>query len=460
MAKITLTISSYIFIKNDQVDDDLEKFIKKELEFFNPKIIELKRMGYSTWKVPYTIKCFSKLKNGYVLPTGFGSQLRNYLQDRGDEIEIIDKRVEKPIVPFDFQIELRPEQQEPVEKLLYLNRAILEAKPGFGKTMAALYVIAKRSQKTLIIVHTRALLHQWKKRIEDNFDLVKGDLGVIGEGKWQVGEKITIASYQTLLSRGTKKLKEEFGMVVIDECHHVPANTFTKVVRDFAAKYVLGLTATPFRKDKLDKMMLFYIGSLVKTKTVADTMEICHEITKTVPTRLIVRETDLSIADADEKEFTELGTILGEDVKRNELIVADVIETFKLNPNAKCIILSERVGHCEILFKMLQKKMPKVKSIIITGQVKRQEREEVFEKIKENKYQILVATGGVVGEGFDWPALDTLFLTYPFSWRGKLIQYVGRVQRAYPGKDQAIVYDYLDINNSMFKAMFRKRLQT
>lgn len=456
MAIVKARVDSEIFLTLSQVDEELEKIIKRELAFFNPKIIELKRMGYSTWKVPKMVTCYRKLKTGFFLPVGFGPRLRQYLTERGDELELNDLRVEKPIEKIVSKIELKDKQILALEKILKKNRSILEARPGFGKTMLGLQTLCEREQKTLIIVHTRALLGQWQKRINDFCSLKKDDLGVIGEGKWQVGEKVTIASYQTLLSRGTKDIKNEFGLLIVDECHHVPANTFAKVVKGFAAKYCLGLTATPFRKDKLDKLMNFFIGPIIPTESLTSNNEMSLLPKAVVKTKLVARTTELTIAEAESKEFTELGTILTTDKKRLKQVIADIEEAWQ--KKGKIIILSERVGHCELIFAALQKRNKKMKLALVTGQMKKAEREKLFEKIKKDKYEVIVATGGVIGEGFDWPALDHLFLTFPFSWRGKLIQYVGRVQRVYPGKVEAVVYDYVDQNLAIFQAMWRKRV--
>lgn len=458
MAIIEARIDNEIFLPLAQVDADLEKLIKKELAFFNPKIIELKRMGYSTWTVPKMIVCYRKLKTGFFLPIGFGPRLRQYVNSRNDELQLNDLRVEKPIEKIESKIELKDKQALALEKILKKNRCILEARPGFGKTMLGLQTLCERKQKTLIIVHTRALLGQWEKRINDFCKLQKGDLGIIGEGKWQIGEKVTLASYQTLLSRGTKEIKNEFGLVIVDECHHVPANTFAKVVKGFAAKYCLGLTATPFRKDKLDRLMTFFIGPIIPTESLTTNNEMSLLPQAAVKTKLIAPTTELTIPEAESKEFTELGTILATDKKRLKQIILDVEKAWQ--EKSKIIILSERVGHCEAIFAALQKRNKKMKLALVTGQMKKIDREKLFEKIKKDKYEIIVATGGVIGEGFDWPALDHLFLTFPFSWRGKLIQYVGRVQRVYPGKVEAVVYDYVDQNLAIFQAMWRKRVTT
>lgn len=454
MSNIQARVDCEIFLAPDQVDNELEEFIRKSLSFPNPKIGELIRMGYSVWKVPKQIRCYRALKSGFYLPLGFGPALRAYLTHRGDQLILDDRRIEAPVTPIVSNIQLKPAQAAAKEKLLRPYRAILEAKPGFGKTMLGIEVMCARAQKTIIIVHTRALLDQWKKRIADYCTIDPVEIGIIGEGKWKIGERVTIASYQTLLSRGTKSIKNEFGLVVVDECHHVPANTFAKVVRGFAARYCLGLTATPYRKDKLDKLMNFYIGPIIPTSVVtSDTPNLLPN--NRVPTQLFWRATDLWVDEAEDKEFTELGTILASDPARLKLVVADVIAACQRGQ--KCIVLSERVSHAEALEMMIKLNAPQVKTVLVTGQLKKEERESLLEQVKGNCYQVMVATGGVIGEGFDWPAADTLFLTFPFSWKGKLIQYVGRVQRVCAGKTQACVYDYVDVNLSIMRAMKRKR---
>lgn len=469
MTIVKATVAAAITIDHSQIDDALADFIHRELTFANPKIGELIRMGYSTWRVPRQIVCYKKLKYTYVLPIGFGSKLTSFLKNRGDELQIDDHRVTVPVSPITVKFHLKTEQTAAIERLLKLNRGILEAKPGFGKTMVGIATVARRQQKTLIIVHTRALLEQWQKRLLEYTDLSKDELGLIGEGKWKIGPRVTIASYQTILSRGTKSLQREFGYVIVDECHHVPANTFAKVVRDLSARYALGLTATPFRKDKLDKLMTFYLGKIISSQpnnsnrliNEDNLSEESSEALTTKPnqvlTNVIWRHTDFYVPQAELKEFTELGTMLSVDPARLKLVVNDALTAY--HQGRQILVLSERVGHAEAIYQQLLKQAPSLKIALVTGQMKKNDRAQLFDAIKNNQYQLMVATGGVVGEGFDWPQLDALFLTFPFSWRGKLIQYVGRVQRAHPGKTTAIVYDYLDTNLSIFKAMARKRAQ-
>ena len=455
MTKLTLTLDCEITLPVEQVDGELATFLRRELSFANPKRAELARLGYSLWKVPTEIKCYREHMTHWYLPIGFGPKLWQYLKQHNIEVELVDKRVDKPVTPLVSQIQLKNEQQVAKDKLLSHRRVILEAKPGFGKTMMAIDMIATRAQKTIIIVHTRALLSQWQKRISDFCQVTDGDIGLIGEGRWEIGRLVTVASYQTLLSRGTKRLKNEFGLVVVDECHHVPANTFAKVVRGFAASWALGLTATPYRKDKLDRLMNFYIGPIVPTTPLESSRSDDLLPTARVPTFLHWQPTETLIDKAEDKEFVELGSELIADSGRLRQIVDDVASAYQ--QGGKIIVLSERVSHAQMLHEMIARRIPTARTVLITGQVGKQEREELIGKVKNNAYQIMVATGGVVGEGFDWPAADYLFLTFPFSWRGKLIQYVGRVQRSAPGKESAHVYDYVDEQMGIFRAMARKR---
>ena len=462
-----IIVSNQIFFPEREVrgQEELRSFCRSKLNFFNPKIIELKRLGFSIWKVPKTINCFKELKSGWYLPVGFLEELKKYGAENNWQLEIDDRRSEREISEVEkyCRIEPRLDQEKILEELLKRERAVLCAKPGFGKTMAGLLYLARRRQKTLIIVHTRALLHQWLKRIEDYFDLPKGMIGIIGEGKWQIGQMITVASYQTLLSRGAKSIADEFGLVIIDECHHVPAATFTKIASAFSAKYYLGLSATPYRKDRLDRMIGFYVGPVIEVEGVAKEEKSEKEAEERdkkdrnnlCPTEFSFHQTEFRVPNPDMIEFTELGTILIADKKRNEQIVKDIVRAIK--NKEKCLVLTERVAHAESLLELIRKKAPRLRAVAVTGNMPKKKREEIWEEVRANKYQVLLATGSLIGEGFDWPSAEHLFLTYPFSWKGKVAQYVGRVQRATQDKECAQVTDYVDLRVPMLRAMARKR---
>jgi len=451
-----LVLGSNIYIPNIFLPDKLYKYLRKELNFPNPEFYAMERFGYSTWKTPRFIKTLQVVPDGVTIPLGFLSKLKEYIEKERLTAEIIDKRTTTKQIRFLSKLLLRKDQQHVLNQLIKENRVILEAQPGFGKTMIALVLMKKRGQKTLIIVHTNTLLHQWEKRINDNFSLSKEDIGLIGDNKWKVGKKVTIASYMTLSRRELGEIQNTFGLVIIDECHHVPANTFSTVVKQFSAKYVLGLTATTFRKDKLEKLMFLYVSDQVITAK--NSVQANHgQNTSTVKTELITRKTEF-VGNGKLEDFQEACKMVVTDIKRNDQIADDIAEA--LATGAKCLVLSERLEHCEILLELVRQKAKGIHAAIATGVMTKKQRERITVRMNQERFQLLIATGKLIGEGFDWPAVSHLFLAFPFSWKGKLIQYVGRVQRICEGKTLAVVHDYFDDKVPMLKLMYFKRLRT
>jgi hypothetical protein len=456
MQEARLILSNQIFISELYLPDTLYKFLKTKLNFPNPQFHELERRGYSTWNTPRFLKNIEKIENGILMPAGLLSEIETFAKNHNISLQIENQQTANLPMSFSTKLALRPEQQKIAKQLLALDRAILEAHPAFGKTMVALYCMKRRRQRTLIIVHTMTLLSQWKKRMEEWFTLKKNDLGIIGENKWQIGKKITIASYQTLARRGTEELKHSFGHVIVDECHHVPAHTFTNVVKQLSAKYILGLTATAYRKDQLERLMTFYIGPIIKTDDEKPSAALTTE--STVETKLITKKTPFQLTGKQHQEFSDLACLLIADEERNTQIAKDV--AMALRAGMKCLVLSERVEHCQTLLASIRKEIKGVHGAIAEGTMTKKKREKLMKRIRQEQFQLLIATGKLIGEGFDWPELTHLFLAFPFSWKGKLIQYVGRVQRSSEGKEVAYVYDYVDFDVPMLKIMYFKRLRT
>ena len=450
-----LILSSQIYVPSAFLPDKLYKFLKSRLNFPNPQFYELQRRGYSTWNTHKFLKNIEVIDSGILVPAGILDEIQNFAAENNLKLEIDDQQVTIKPSSFKTTLELNPEQLRVARELLRLNRVILEAKPGFGKTLVALYCVSRRKQSTLIVVHTRSLLHQWQKQLQTWFSLEKGALGMIGENKWKLGKKVTVASYYTLAKRGLDDIKDKFGFVVVDECHHVPANTFTQVLKNLPAKYVLGLTATAYRKDKLERLMNFYIGPVIQSKI--KTRTIVEENTENkVTTHLITRKTNFTPKEKG-SDFNEISLELVEDDERNQLVIDDVVEA--VQSGSKCLVLTERVDHCKTLLELMRKNLKGIHAATFTGRATKKSRENLFKRIRQDRFQVLIATGKVVGEGFDWPELTHLFLVFPFSWKGKLIQYIGRVQRQAEDKQAAYVYDYVDFEVQMLRIMYFKRLR-
>lgn len=454
--EVKVILGAGISIPNIWLPDKLYRFLKKELNFPNPEFYAKERFGYSTWQTPRFIKTIDVNPESIAIPAGYLDQALQFINENQLQVEIIDNRTTTKTTSFKSKLKLRKDQQKELTKLLKHEQIIFQAQPGFGKTMIALALMKKRRQKTLIIVHTNALLRQWIKRINDHFEMGKGDIGTIGNNKWQVGKKVTVASYMTLARRNIDEIKAEFGLMIIDECHHVPANTFSTVVKQFSAKYVLGLTATAYRKDKLEKLMHLYISD----KSV--TADVLTETSKDNPssqveTHLLTRKTAF-VANVKMEDFQEACRLVIADENRNNQITDDIAQV--LSSGAKCLVLTERLEHCETLLAFVRQKIKGIHAAVATGRMTKKQRERVTNRLHQERFQLLIATGKLIGEGFDWPEVSHLFLAFPFSWKGKLIQYVGRIQRTYEGKSIAVVHDYFDDQVPMLKLMYSKRLRT
>ena len=454
--EVKLILGAGISIPNIWLPDKLYRFFKKELNFPNPEFYAKERFGYSTWQTSRFIKTIDVNPEGITIPAGYLDQVLQFINENQFRVEIVDNRTTTKTTTFKSKLKLRKNQQKELTQLLKYERIIFQAQPGFGKTVVALSLMKKRRQKTLIIVHTNALLRQWIKRINDHFEMDKGDLGTIGNNKWQIGKEITIASYLTLARRDIGEIKDEFGLIIIDECHHVPANTFSAVVRQFSAKYVLGLTATAYRKDKLEKLMHLYISD--KSVTVDTSAEASKDHPNNhVQTQLVTKKTNFSV-NGKVADFQEACRLVVADEGRNNQITDDVVQV--LSTGAKCLVLTERLEHCETLLTLVRQKIKGIHAAVATGRMTKKQRENMTKRLHQERFQLLIATGKLIGEGFDWPEVSHLFLAFPFSWKGKLIQYVGRIQRASEGKTIAVAHDYFDDQVPMLKLMYFKRLRT
>jgi superfamily II DNA or RNA helicase len=319
----------------------------------------------------------------------------------------------------------------------------------------ALSVIAHRKQPALIVVHTKELLEQWVQRIESFLGIPANQVGRIGGGRRIIGNKITVALVQTLY-----KCAEEaalyIGHLIVDECHRTPSRTFTEAVSAFDCKYMLGLSATPWRRDKLSRLIYWYLGDLVheiEKEELIDTGDV-------LPAQVVIRETDFRPWSDPSTEYVRMLSELTEDPERNMLIAQDVTEEARNGGEGVCLVLSDRKAHCEAIQGLLAEMA--VKSELLTGDLSNAERKRVVEDLNAGKVKVLVATGQLIGEGFDCKELSTLFLATPIKFDGRLLQYLGRVLRPAPGKDRARVFDYVDkkVGVLVAAAKTRRRVYT
>ncbi len=449
MSPLTITIKENLQLQN--VPPEIMQTLVEKLEFHNPKWLENERMGRWNRGTPRVLKFYDKVgRTGLWIPRGYIRHLINMCRRQGIQFRIDDQRRRLKPLNFVFSGRLKPFQKIAVDKMLAKDFGTLSSATGSGKTVMALYMIAKRKQPALIIVHTKELAAQWVERIGTFIGIESEDVGFIGGGKKRVGEKITVALVQSLY-KCADEVAENIGFLLVDECHRCPSRTFTEAVSCFDSQYMLGLSATPYRRDQLSKLIFWHLGDKH------------HEVDKrqliesgdVLPARVVVRNTDFTTRHDPVSEYSKMLAELASDTARNIQIAGDVAAEAAENPGI-CLILSDRKAHCENLQALLRFRF-KLPSELLTGDLDAAERKKVLERINQGRVHVLIATGQLIGEGFDCEDLTTLFLATPIKFSGRLLQYLGRVLRPAPGKKYARVFDYVDVKVDTLRKAARAR---
>jgi len=447
--KITITLANHIYIKIDELPSPLTAKLKRLASFSNPVFFKTQALRFSTHGIPRYITC-ARIEQGYLsLPRGCLDDVTEQLNEQNIKITFDDKRQSgarlKSLV---FLGKLRNDQAKAVNAITKHDTGVLHAPTAFGKTVAAIGIITKRKVNTLILTHSRQLLDQWRERLKSF--LSDTEIGIIGGGKKKPSGQIDIATYQSLINKkdnSVDPLIQEYGQIIIDECHHISAPRFEMVLNEARAKFVLGLTATPNRQDGHQKI-IFMVAGPIRHKVKSDhganfeQLVILTQLNSQPPVNLI---------DADNRpRITDVYHWLADDNERNQRIVGDVAT--KIIEERHPLVLTERREHAELLHQLLIEK--KFRSVVLRGAMRAEERHKAKEQL--TTAQVIVATGKYIGEGFDLPRLDTLFLALPISWRGSLAQYAGRIHRESEGKDRVTIFDYVD-SLPMLQRMYRKR---
>ncbi len=430
--------------------------LKRLAAFQNPEFYKKQKMRLSTAQTPRVICCAEDLPLYVGLPRGCVAEAEQLLGEHGVKLELEDQRSLGAPVEVKFHGELTSVQSEAARALLAHDTGVFVAPPGIGKTVLGTYLVARRARSTLILVHRKPLLDQWVAQLAMFLGVDEKDVGQIGGGKHKPNGRLDVAMIQSLVRKDeVDDLVAGYGHVIVDECHHLPAVSFERVLSRIKARYLVGLTATPQRRDghhPITEMQLGPVRFKVDAKSQAARRAFEH--------KLIVRETDLRIAGEDAEAGIQ-GTYraMVSDDARNELIVDDVIAA--IHEGRSPILLTERKDHLEYFAERLR---PVVRHLVVLqgGMTAKQERGaiEQLASIPATAERLVLATGRYIGEGFDDARLDTLFLAMPVSWKGTLIQYSGRLHRRHPAKTEVRIYDYVDAQVPMLMRMFEKRLPT
>lgn len=430
--------------------------LKRLATLANPVFFEKQRLRFGTWDTPRFIFCGELRSDRLVLPRGVVDAAEELFRKAGGRLEIEDQRPSRTAREFTFHGELTPDQQTAVDAMLAHDDGVLLAPPGAGKTVMGCAIIAARKTPTLILVHRKPLMEQWRSRLETFLGLQKNEIGVLTADGVQGQATLAIGMIQTLArSPYPGSLFEPFDHVIIDECHHVPAASFEAVMKTCTARHFLGLTATPNRKDGLQKILFLQCGPIQHR------ME--QEADPNIQRVLIVRDISLNLPpDELRMPVHQVWELLANHEERNRIIATDIAEA--LRKGRCCAVLSDRKEHLAILDRLVCETTPEHSTRVhrIDGAMGKKARATTLANISNLADSgggfALLATSSLVGEGFDLPQLDTLFLTLPVSFKGRIIQYAGRLHRECEGKSDVRIYDYTEPEHPLTSHMFRKRM--
>ncbi len=445
--KLTIRLGNRIILNRPGISLALINFLKEELNFASSEFLIKKRLGKNTWGMERNFKFVEERNNEVIIPRGMIGRLIRFCKDRHIDYTFIDERTKNPLVSFATTIQLREHQKALVDACAKKDFGVITAPPGSGKTVTGLFIITEKKQPALIIVHRKQLADQWIERIESFLGISRKEIGSIAAGKSKIGKLITVGTIQSLnkliQTSDIAKLERAFGTIIIDECHHVPAETYRNTISKLHSFYLYGLTATPFRKYNDGKLIFIHLG-----ESIAEVKQ--QDIENQPRARIIVKNTNLFIPfNAKTDKLETLSKILVHDSARNKLILDDVVSEVKAG--RKSVIITERKDHIDTLNQYLKQTF---ETITLSGDDPETLRNTKWKMLREGHFQVLITTGQYFGEGSDLPQITCIFLAYPFSFEGKLVQYIGRVQRS---NVPPIVYDYRDLRIGYLEKLFQKR---
>ncbi len=431
--KLEIKLYDYLYVPTQNLSRSFINKLKAFASFDNPQVKVLLSLRKPLYNTPRVIKNFEEDENYLKLPRGLIYQISKYLDVNKVDFKIDDKTYCEEIETKKVLFELRSEQQEAIDRMLKKRFSICVAPPGFGKTLLGAKMFEQRACSTLIIVNKNMLLDQWRDRFVEYFDYKRADIGFLGKSKNKLNGKIDVATMQSL--KNSPEIINNYSFVIVDECHHIPAVTFEQIVKQFYGKYILGLSATPKRKDGLDPILFQQLGDISYE----------YKKKKTFNNKLEIIRTDF-ISEAD--NYATLINELCVDETRNGLI----IEQIKLHQDRKILILTDRIEHINALEKLLENEQ--IDYVSIHGSMSKKEQSEKI-KLVESK-SLILATTSYFGEGIDFPHLNTIIFATPISYYGRLIQYLGRIGR---GNQECLAIDFLDNKNAMLNSAYKKRLE-
>ena len=445
---LTLVLANQIFVPKAELPQPLANRLIRLAAFQNPEFYKAQAMRLPVWNKPRIIGCAENYPHHIGLPRGCLDTVLDLFQDNDIRPELQDERLSSRKVAARFSGTLRKDQKAAVREMLKHEVGVLCAPTAFGKTVTAAALIARRKVSTLVLVHRTELLRQWQERLTGFLEISKGGLGVIGGGKKKPSGKIDIAVMQSLSRReDLGELLDGYGQIIVDECHHLSAFSFEAILKQAKARYVVGLTATPMRRDGHQPIIFMQCGPIRHSAARPETAPAQLEVwTKYLPAPEI----------APDSPIQDVFRILSNDAARNRYIAEDILASYR--EGRKILVLTERTDQLPLLQEALGNEVEHC--FVLHGRLSKKQRTAVLadlEALDESAPRVLLATGRLIGEGFDHPPLDTLVLAMPISWKGTLQQYAGRLHREHADKQDVRIYDYAETDQPQLARMWDKR---
>ncbi len=452
--QVSIVLGDLIYFDKEELSAGLQNQLIQLAAFQNPEFYKAQAMRRSTYNLSRILFCSEEYPKHIGLPRGCFPDVENLFNSLGVKIKIIDERFKGKPLRVGFKGKLRTQQKHAVKELRKHDIGILSAATAFGKTVVAAKLVAVRKRNTLILVHRKQLMDQWREKLSVFLGIDPIEIGQISGSKKHITGKLDVAVIQSLCRKGVvDDVAAEYGHVIVDECHHVAALSFEQLMKKVKANYVLGLTATPVRKDGHHPIIIMQCGPIRYRYS-------GKEATADSPFNHVVNVRSTGFQDPFEDAQPALYEIyqkLIADKARNDLICEDILKSLKSSRSP--LLLTERTEHLQIIADLLTDKVKNI--VILKGGMSKKQRNSVEEQLKnigKEEERIILATGRYIGEGFDDARLDTLFLALPISWKGTIQQYAGRLHRQYNGKKEVRIYDYFDDSVPMLVRMYKRRL--
>ncbi len=439
---VEIEVASQLHVAKQQLSSKAKRFLHDKLFILNSEYIIKERLGKPLYDVPKFFDLIEDDGEQVRLPRGFLAQLTAFLDKEGTLYQVTHRHPEFAPRGLDSAITLTDIQEQLVEQAIAAGSGVIVAPPGSGKTIMGLELIARHDKPALILTHRKQLLDQWVERIQQYLGLPKRDIGRYSAAYKKPSDHISVGLLQSFARAGDlSALAETFGVIIVDECHHIPAKTFRAVIAQLNAEHIYGLTATPKRKHNDEALIYLYIGDIVAALSAS---------TQALEFGITIRETSLELPfdwKTDQAEL--LAKVICYDTARNRQLVQDILGQTKLGRHT--LVLSERREHLKILDLYLREQ---ARAIVFSGDDSATVRAAKLARIKQGDYDVLLATGQLFGEGMDVDNVEALVLAFPFAFEGKLVQYVGRLLHSTEPRQ---LIDYRDKHVAVLEQQYIRR---